>query len=242
MGQFDRLINTLTDDPSDRAALRALAAGMDDNPMMAGGRTEALLRELARPAVRPDGVEYTNEEAFAYATDFADAIGIPSGLIAPALSAIGDAEVDIGLIEDQAVVDHIESVMRNDPDGCFGAPEETRREYEAALERLNAPRPAAEPGGPIFDDPAYRLAVRGHDERRRAEIEQIMRTDGGRPYWNSPAMQREYGEILSRQAAPPVMPTGEVPPAAVPATTLAGSAAAPAPAAPEAPPTGQEVA
>lgn len=47
--------------------------------------------------------------------------------------------------------------------------------------------------------------MRNHDAKRRGEIEAATREDNGHRYWNDPAMQREYGEILSRQTAPPAI-------------------------------------
>jgi hypothetical protein len=84
-----------------------------------------------------------------------------------------------------------------------------RTEYENALQRLQAPRLPPEASGPVFDDPAYRMAVRSADAKRRGEIEAAMREDGGRRYWNDPAMQREYNGVLTRQTAPPAMPAPE---------------------------------
>jgi hypothetical protein len=96
---------------------------MADNPMLAG-RSEALLRELARPAVRPDGTEYSGEECLEYAADFMRTTAVPQDLVFPTLSLVGEAavETDIGRIEDQAVVDHVEATMQTDPDGWFRAP------------------------------------------------------------------------------------------------------------------------
>jgi hypothetical protein len=201
IGQHDRYIDHLTANPADRAALRAVAAGMEDNPMFAG-RAEAILQELARPtpATHPDGREFTPEDALAYAISFAEVIGVPSDMASSTLAAIGDVDFDAistQAIEDADLIQHVESAMRDDPSG-YARNHDAQREYAEALERLNAPLV-----------PDGTLIYSSRDADRRAEIEQAMRTDGGRPYWNSPAMQIEYGVILRRQtapAAPPVSP------------------------------------
>jgi hypothetical protein len=84
--------------------------------------------------------------------------------------------------------------MRDDPDQYARNPD-AQRAYADALERLNAP---VVPDGTV--------TYNSRDTDRRAEIEQAMRTDGGRPYWGSLAMQREYSEILQRQTAPAALP------------------------------------
>jgi hypothetical protein len=50
--------------------------------------------------------------------------------------------------------------------------------------------------------------------RRRGEIETAMREGNGSKYWADASMQREYGEILSRQAGPG--PTAPAPDSASP--------------------------
>jgi hypothetical protein len=197
MTQHDRFIDRLTSDPVERSALMAVASTLDGNPFMAAGRAEAILQELARPAVKPDGTPFSGEESLAYMTDFAGAIGVPADVISPALRSIGDVDTDAiptETIEDSAVIAHLEQAMRDDPDG-WRKNEHAQQEYRAALERLNTP---AVPDGT--------MTYSSNDAGRRAEIEQAMRTDGGRAYWNNPGMQREYGEILQRQTAPLVPP------------------------------------
>jgi hypothetical protein len=51
----EKLIHSLTGDPMERAALKAVASSLEGNPFLAAGRAEAILQELARPAVRPNG-------------------------------------------------------------------------------------------------------------------------------------------------------------------------------------------
>jgi hypothetical protein len=62
------------------------------------------------------------------------------------------------------------------------------------------------------------------DAARRTEIEAMMRTDGGKGYWNDPGVQREYGEVIARLAdeAPPLSPQA-------PAPTSSAAEAPPAP-------------
>jgi hypothetical protein len=56
-----------------------------------------------------------------------------------------------------------------------------------------------------------------NDAQRRAEIESMMRTDGGRGYWKSEPLQQEYREILGRAEA-----ATAATPAAVPGQAPAG--------------------
>jgi hypothetical protein len=131
------------------------------------------------------------------------AIGIPADLASPTLELIANATLDgtsTEAIEDQALVDHVEASMKADPAAYFRSTD-AQREYAESLARLNAPQRATGPG--------YGEEARSADTRRRGEIEQAMRTDGGKPYWSSPLMQKEYGEILARQTAPPPMPAQE---------------------------------
>jgi hypothetical protein len=159
-----------------------LAAGMEHNPIL-NGRAEAVLRELARPAVRPDGTAYSPEECLEYAADFMRMTGVPQDLVFPTLNLIGDAvvETDVGRIEDAGIVQHVEDAMRGDVDGYFKSAH-AQQEYGKALERLSVPPRDPELDGPILGSPAYREAVRDHDTKRRGEIEAAMREGNGSRY------------------------------------------------------------
>jgi hypothetical protein len=194
MGAYDRYIDRLTADPRDRAALRAVADEMDANPMLAG-RAEAVLRELARPApeTHADGREFTGEDCLAYAGSFMEAIGIPGNLASVTLQRLGEVDFDAvstEMIEDAGLIQHVESAMRDDPDGYARNPD-AQTAYAEALARLNTP---AVPNGT--------MVYNSNDSGRRAEIEALMREDGGRKYWNDQAVRREYSQILQRQTTP----------------------------------------
>jgi hypothetical protein len=201
----ERLIRTLASDMADRAALRAVAAQMDSNPMTSS-RTEAVLRELARPAPEtwPDGRPFTQQDCLDYATSFMEASGIPGDLALLAIDAIADVSIDdvpTEQLEDQGLVDHLDEALRTDPGGLARNPD-AEQEYQGALERLNAPRLA----------PAYTAEQRARDDARIAEIEsRYMRAEPGsadwKAYWrNDSPMPGEYRQIQERRLAPPAGP------------------------------------
>jgi hypothetical protein len=203
MGIHDKFIDRLTVDPTDRAALRAVAAGMESNPMFAG-RAEAILQELARPApeTHADGRQFTGEDCLAYAGSFMEAIGFPADMASSTLGAINQVDFDAistQAIEDAGLVEHLDRAMRDDPDGYARSPD-AQRAYAEALERLNAPRV----------EPSYWTDV---DDRRLTEIERKhMRAAPGsqewREYWQGP-LHSEYGELLTRKMAPSAPPETE---------------------------------
>jgi hypothetical protein len=207
MGQFDRLIDALATDVGDRLALRAIAARMDANPMTSS-RTEAVLRELARPAPEtwPDGREFTPQDCLDYATSFMEASGIPADLAFSSIEAVTDVSLDdvsTEQIEDQGLVDHVNEALRTDPGGLAKNPH-AESEYRAAQARLNAP-PRPDKGQTEWE--------RERDAARRAVIERdYMRAEPGsqawKEYWKGP-LQQELAEILERQTAPPPMPRPE---------------------------------
>jgi hypothetical protein len=199
--QYDRLIDTLTTDPADRIALKAVASGLDTNPF-AAGRVEAIIHQLAQPAVKPDGTPFTGEESLAYMTDFATVIGIPPDVVTPALYGVGDVDIDeisTEAIEDQGLVDHVEASMKADP-VAYSRSSQAQDEYRSALERLNTRQPES----------SYWTDT---DDRRLTEIEsKYMRAEPGsqawREYWQG-GLQAEYGDLLARKMAPPAMPAAE---------------------------------
>jgi hypothetical protein len=204
---YDRLIDQLTPHPVDRLALRAVARAMADHPLLAG-RAEAVVRELARPAVRPDGAPYTPEECLAYAADFMQAIGIPGSLAAPVLGFIGEVDMDSvpdEAIEDEGVVSHVEAAMREDggPDRYFRSPE-AQRQYGEALARLNAPQEAAQM------PPRTRAYEREQADVDIAAYERMMRDEPGK-YWGDADAQRNYRAAIERRLAADALPAAAAP-------------------------------
>jgi hypothetical protein len=97
------------------------------------------------------------------------------------------------------------------------------REAPAAVPPVVAPVVAAVPS-PSAAKPAAPGPVKVvvSDAARRGEIETMMRTDGGKAYWNNPDVQAEYNQVLARLAgeAPPLAPAAAAP-EAVPTSTPA---------------------
>jgi hypothetical protein len=118
----------------------------------------------------------------------------------------------------QQTVDRFAEMLRKEPGKYWSSPELQRqhRDAIAAATREEAPpqpvaQPAATPSPPAAAPAApapVKVAV--PDAARRTEIETIMRTDGGKAYWGDPGVQREYGEVLARLAAPPLSPPAAV--------------------------------
>jgi len=204
MRTHDEFVDHLASNPAERLLLKEVARRLQDNPFAAaGGRLEAILDQLAQPAVKPDGSPFSGEESFAFITDFAGALGVPPDVVTPALFQIGDIdleEIPTEQIEDAAVVAHLEEAMRVDIDG-YAKSQHAQDEYRAALGRLNTPRPES----------SYWTDT---DDRRLAEIEQkYMRAEPGsenwKAYWRGP-LQAEYAGLLERKMAPLALPEHEI--------------------------------
>jgi hypothetical protein len=175
---------------------------MESNPMFAR-KAEAILEELARPAVRPNGTVLSPEECLQYAGSFMEMVGIPADTASATLDLIGEVDFDsisTQAIEDAGFIQHVESAMRDDPSG-YARNHDAQREYAEALERLNARQP----------EPSYWTDT---DDRRLVEIERkhMCATPGSqewRDYWQGP-LQAEYADLLSRKMAPAALPAAEL--------------------------------
>jgi hypothetical protein len=102
-------------------------------------------------------------------------------------------------------------MLRKEPAKYWSSTELQRqhRDAIAAATREEAPpQPVAPPGAAPAAPAPVKVAV--SDAARRGEIEAMMRTDGGKAYWGDPGVQREYGEVLARLAAPPLSPPAPV--------------------------------
>jgi hypothetical protein len=111
-------------------------------------------------------------------------------------------------------------MLRKEPAKYWASPELQRQHHEAIAAAIReTPQPVAQPAAApnLSASPAAAPAAPAptpakaavSDATRRAEIEALMRVDGGKAYWRDPGVQREYGQVLARLA-------GEAPPLARP--------------------------
>jgi hypothetical protein len=126
----------------------------------------------------------------------------------------------------QRNADKFAEMLRKEPAKYWASPELQRQHHEAIAAAIReTPQPVAQPAAApnLSASPAAAPAAPAptpakaavSDATRRAEIEALMRVDGGKAYWRDPGVQREYGQVLARLAgeAPPLAPAA---PEAVP--------------------------